>query len=344
MLTGQNVLLTGAGSPIGQGLVPRILEQDPTVLRLFDSNESHLEELMERFDDDRLRYLMGRVRDGQRVERAMEDVDVVLHISGMRHAEICEQNPFEAVQTNVFGLQNVVEAAIESGVEDVIFISSVDPANPAHTMGAAELLGEKMIAEANDHKGDHKTELVTARVGNIWHSSDSAVPRFAKQIRNGGPITVNGEGISRFFFTHDDVFGLISQALTHGRGGEVFIWKMPAVRLEDLAEVMVDQLAPQFGYEPTDVDVVYSDDQLNVRSNEEIMTKEEALRAYENDLLYVILPEGSRQSTFESQDEFTFLDGKQQSSENRQELEKPELGEFIADFDRKYLIDHRLYS
>lgn len=90
MLTGQNVLLTAAGSPIGQGLVPRILDQDPTVLRLFDSNESHLEELMERFDDDRLRYLMGRVRDGQRVGRAMEDIDVVLHISGMRHAEICE--------------------------------------------------------------------------------------------------------------------------------------------------------------------------------------------------------------------------------------------------------------
>jgi len=290
MLTGQNVLLTGAGSPIGQGLVPRILDQDPTVLRLFDSNESHLEELMERFDDDRLRYLMGRVRDGQRVERAMEDIDVVLHIAGMRHAEICEQNPFEAVQTNVFGLQNVVEAAIESGVEDVVFISSLDPTDPAHTMGAAELLGEKVIAEANEHKNNEKTELVTVRMGNIWHSSDSPIPRFTKQIRDGGPVTLGGEGMSRFFFTHDDVAELISQALTLGQGGEVFVSKMPAVWVEDLAEAMVEILAPEYGYDVSEIDIIVGDRRFGERSCEEIFTKAEAANAFENESLYAIQP------------------------------------------------------
>jgi len=224
MLTGQNILLTGAGSPIGQGLVPRILEQDPTVLRLFDSNESHPEELMERFDDDRLRYLMGRVRDEQRVERAMEDVDVVLYI------------------------------------EDVVFISSVDPANPAHTMRAAELLGEKM----------------------------------------------------------------------------------PAIRLEDLTEVMVDQLAPQFGYESADIDVIYSDDQLNIRSNEEIMTKQGALRAYEDNLLYVIPPEGSCPSTFESQDEFPKLDGVPQSLEGMREVKRSELADSLADSETYVLYSRKM--
>jgi len=323
MLTGQNVLLTGAGSPIGQGLVPRILEQDPAVLRLFDSNESHLEELMERFDDDRLRYLMGRVRDGQRVERAMEDIDVVLHISGMRHTEICEQNPFEAVQTNVFGLQNVAEAAIESGVEHVVFISSVDPADPAHTMGAAELLGEKVIAEANEHKDNEKTELVTVRVGNIWHSSDSPMPRFTKQIRDGGPITLGGKGMSRFFFTHDDVSDLILQALTLGQGGEVFISKMPAVWLEDLAEAIVEMGASEYGYDSTEIGITIDDQGWSERSHEQILAKTED-NIYENDILYVVQFNRGN-SLFEQKDGFELARKVDRSSKNTQKYSKEDI-------------------
>jgi len=284
---------------------------------------------MERFDDDRLRYLMGRVRDGQRVERAMEDVDVVLHIAGMRHAEICEQNPFEAVQTNVFGLQNVVEAAIESGVQNVVFISSLDPADPAHTMGAAELLGEKVITEANEHKDNEKTELVTARVGNIWHSSDSAIPRFTQQIRDGGPVTLGGEGMSRFFFTHDDVSDLISQALTLGQGGEVFISKMSAVWFEDLAEVLVEICAPEYGYDASEIDIIVGGRGFAERSCEQIFTKTEVTNTFENESLYAIQPVESpsrgKINTLEPASEVI------RSSDDRKKLSKDEIIESVME-------------
>ena len=329
MLTGQNVLLTGGGSPIGQGLVPRILEQDPAVLRVFDSTESNLEDVMDRFDDDRLRHLLGRVRDVERLERAMEDIDVVIHTAGMRHADICEENPFEAVQTNVFGLQNVVETAIEADVQHVVFTSNVDPADPAYTLGATELLGEKLITEANQNDDNEGTQLVTVRLGQILYSSDSVIPQFVEQIRNGGPVTLSREGMSRFFYTHTDVFELISEAIRRGQGGEVFIYKMPAVWLEDLAEVLTDHLARQFGYKPTDIDLTYSDKPSNERSNEVIISEQEAARAYENDTLYVIPPEEYDISSVESQEEYRLGDEIIQSTEHASKIKKPELTDSV---------------
>lgn len=329
MLTGQNVLLTGGGSPIGQGLVPRILEQDPAVLRVFDSTESNLEDVMDRFDDDRLRHLLGRVRDVERLERAMEDIDVVIHTAGMRYADICEQNPFEAVQTNVFGLQNVVETAIEADVQHVVFTSNVDPVDPAYTLGATELLGEKLITEANQHDDNEGTQLVSVRLGQILYSSDSVIPRFVEQIQNGGPVTLSREGMSRFFYTHNDVFKIISEAIRCGQGGEVFIYKMPAVWLEDLAEALTDQLAHQFGYKPTDIDLTYSDKPSNERLNEVIISEQEAGRAYENDTLYVIPPEEYDISSLESQEEYRLGDEIIQSTEHASKIKKPELTDSV---------------
>lgn len=324
MISGRNVLLIGGGS-VGRSLARRFLERDPAVLRILDNNEPNIADLKTTLDSDRCRYLVGDVRQEERLLRAMEDIDVVVHTAAMKHVSICEYNPFEAVKTNVLGIQNVVDAAIDAGVERVVFTSSDKAVNPANTMGTTKLLGEKLITAGNKHSGRPDLRLSSVRFGNVINSSQSVVPLFIDQIRSGGPVTLTDERMTRFFLTYDDVSDLVMQATTKTQGGEVFIYKMPAVRIEDLAEAMIDVLAPRFGHDPADIDIELIGRRPGETFHEEIMTLRESKRAYENDSLFAIRPETTEYLSFEETGEFQPAEDIIRSSEHAEKLPKEEI-------------------
>ena len=325
MITGQNVLLTGGAGSVAHTLVPKFLEQDPNVLRILDNSESGLARLKADLDDSRCRYLAGDVRDKDRLSRAMEDIDVVVHTAAMKHVDVCEYNPFEAVKTNVLGLQNVVDTAIDAGTKRVLFTSSDKAVTPANTMGTTKLLGEKLITAGNKHSGRHDLEFTSVRFGNIVNSSQSVIPLFSEQIRNGGPVTLTDKRMTRFFLTYEDVFDLISQALDETQGGEVFVYKMPAIRIEDLAEAMIEVLAPRLDYDSAEIDIEKIGRRPGETFHEEIMTEREAARAYENDSLYAIQPETTGSLSFDVPEHFDSASDIIRSSEDAPKLSKDEI-------------------
>ncbi|AEH36991.1 SDR family NAD(P)-dependent oxidoreductase [Halopiger xanaduensis] len=333
MITGQNVLLTGGAGSVGRSLIPRFLEQDPNVVRIFDNNEPALAEVKSQFDDDRCRFLAGDVRDGDRLERAMEDIDVVVHTAAMKHVDVCEYNPFEAVKTNALGLQNIVDAAIDSSVQRVVFTSSDKAVNPANTMGTTKLLGEKLVTAGNKHSGRQDLRLSSVRFGNVVNSSQSVIPIFADQIRTGGPVTLTDEAMTRFFLTYDDVFDLIAQTIDCMQGGEVFVYKMSAMRIVDLTEAMIETLAPQFGHDPAEIDVELIGRRPGETFHEEIMTDREVRRAYENDSMYSIIPETTKYLSYDYPDGFDEAENIVRSSEHAEKLTKAEIVDFLESGD-----------
>ena len=329
MLTGRTVLLTGGGS-VGQSLIPRILDHDPEELRVLDNNESGLAALKRQFDDERLRPVAGDIRDERCLRRAVERADDVIHTAAMKHVDICERNPYEAVKTNVIGHQNLVEAARDSSVERVVFTSSDKAVHPANAMGTSKLLGEQLITAGNYGAGEDLL-LTSVRFGNVINSSQSVIPHFTEQIRTGGPVTLTDERMTRFFLTYDDVFDLVSQALERTRGGEVFVYKMPAIRIVDLAGAMIDTIAPKYGHDPAEIDIELIGRRPGETFHEEIMTPMETARAYENDSLYAIRPESTRDRSVEYSGEFAPADDVVRSSEHAGKLSKREIVALLQD-------------
>ena len=325
MIADRNVLLTGGAGSVGRSLIPRLLDSDPRSLRILDNNEPGLAALKSRFDDDRCRFFAGDVRDKDRLIRAMEDVDVVIHTAAMKHVDICEYNPFEAVKTNALGLQNVVDAAIDENVDRVVFTSSDKAVDPANTMGTTKLLGEKLITAGNTYRGERDLRLSSVRFGNVINSSQSVIPLFADQISNGGPVTLTDERMTRFFLTYDDVFDLVTGALEHTTGGEVFVYKMPAIRIPDLAEAMITTIAPRHGYEPEEIDIEVIGRRPGETFHEEIMTARETSRAYENDDIYAVFPETTDVRAQEVPDDLTETSDVVRSSEHAEKLSQDEI-------------------
>ena len=325
MIADRNVLLTGGAGSVGRSLIPRLLDADPASLRLLDNNEPGLARLRSQLDDDHCRFFAGDVRDKDRLTRAMENVDVVIHTAAMKHVDICEYNPFEAVKTNALGLQNVVDVAIDENVDRVVFTSSDKAVDPANTMGTTKLLGEKLISAGNTYRGDRDLRLCSVRFGNVINSSQSVIPLFAEQIAEGGPVTLTDERMTRFFLTYDDVFDLVTGALEHTTGGEVFVYKMPAIRIPDLAHAMIETLAPRHGYDLDEIDIETIGRRPGETFHEEIMTEREVTRAYENDDLFSVFPEATGVRTPEIPDGLTESSDVVRSSKNAEKLSKDEI-------------------
>ena len=325
MIAGNTVLLTGGAGSVGRSLIPRILDQDPTTLRILDNSESGLASLRAELNDDRCRFFAGDVRDADRLSRAIANVDTVFHTAAMKHVDICEYNPFEAVKTNALGLQNVVDAAVDADVSRFVFTSSDKAVHPANTMGTTKLLGEKLVTAGNVYSGGSDIDLASVRFGNVINSSRSVIPLFTEQIRDGGPVSLTDERMTRFFLTYDDVFDLVTSAAEKTRGGEVFVYKMPAIRIVDLAEAMIETLAPMYGHDPDTIEIEIIGPRPGETFHEEIMTEREAVRAYENDTMYAILPEESELRTPTPPEGFSEVSDLVLSSKNAEKLPKNEI-------------------
>jgi len=287
----KKILVTGGTGTVGRAIVEHLLDLEPAVVRVYSRDESKQFAMAHDLGHhSRLRFLIGDVRDAKRIQYALEDIDIVFHCAGMKHVPACEYNPFEAVKTNVMGTQNLIEAVFRENVKKVIFTGTDKAANPTNTMGATKLLAERLISSANYYKGNRKTVFTSIRFGNVMGSRGSVIPLFRRQIEKGGPVTVTDGNITRFMMTTQEAVRLVFLATRMARGGEVFTLKMPALRLGDLIEVMIEALAPKFGFEPSQIPI----EQIGLRPGEkpyeEILTEADAKNACENDFMYITPP------------------------------------------------------
>ena len=286
----KKIIVTGGTGSIGSEIVRRVLQYNPEVVRILSRDESKQFELEQEIGDlENVRFLIGDVRDKDRLNRAFEDIDVVFHAAAMKHVPACEYNPFEAVKTNVVGTQNVIDAALDNSVGKVIAISTDKAASPINTMGATKLLAEKLLIDANFYKGHRKTVFSCVRFGNVMGSRGSVIPLFEKQIKNGGPVKVTDPEMTRFMMTIPQAVDLVFKATKKAQGGEIFIFKMTVVKLGDLANVMIAHLAPKFGYNSEAIRI----DTIGIRNGEKmyehLMNEEEARYAYETEDMFVVL-------------------------------------------------------
>jgi len=339
MITDKNVLVTGGAGSVGQILVRRLLEQDPHVIRILDQSEPGLARFKSAIDNDRCRFLVGDVRDKDRLARAVDGIDIIVHTAAMKHVDISEYNPFEAVKTNVLGLQNLIDVSIDANVGRLIFTSSDKAAHPANTMGTTKLLGEKLITAANKYSGDHDIKLASVRFGNVINSSQSVIPVFREQIKTGGPVTLTDPKMTRFFLTYDDVADLVTGALEYTEGGEIFIKKMDAIRIEDLAEAMIDVFAPRYGDDPSEIEIVETGARVGETFDEKILTQREVSRTVENDSLYGVPPEQASENGYLSHngiDGFEPVDDVVRSSEHANKLTRDEIHQLLeSEFEEK---------
>jgi FlaA1/EpsC-like NDP-sugar epimerase len=287
---GKTVLVTGGVGSIGSYLVQELLKYEPASIRVFDNNETGLFDLEQSLQSGTIRLLVGDIRDKERLNVAMEGVDIVFHAAALKHVPLCEFNPYDAVKTNVIGTQNVLDAAYEQGVKKVITISTDKAVNPSNVMGATKLLAERLTISANMYRGHKRSAFSCVRFGNVLNSRGSVIPLFTQQIKKGGPITVTHPEMKRFFMDIPSATGLILKAGMLSTGNEIFILKMPAAHIMDLAEVMRDLLAPQYGFNPEDIPIEIIGVRVGEKIDEELLLVDETSCVYENDDLILVIP------------------------------------------------------
>jgi len=235
----QTILLTGGTGSFGKHFCRVILERfNPKAIRVFSRDELKQHEMKIEFDSDpRLRFLIGDVRDGQRLKRAMEGATMAVHAAALKQVPACEYNPIEAVKTNVHGAQNVIDAAIDTGVKKVIALSTDKAVNPVNLYGATKLCSDKLFIQGNAYAGNKETRFACVRYGNVIGSRGSVIPLFLKQ-KDTGTITITDERMTRFWITLDEAVRLVVKGFYYMEGGEIFVPKIPSMRITDLAEAV----------------------------------------------------------------------------------------------------------
>lgn len=295
---GKNILVTGGTGSIGSDIVRKVLQYKPTVVRVFSNDENGLFNLeQELLSYSNSRFLVGDVKDKERLRMAIENIDFVFHAAALKHVPLCEYNPFEAVKTNVLGTQNVIEVAMDEEVEKLITISTDKAVNPVNVMGATKLLAERLTISANYYKGEKRTAFSCVRFGNVLDSRGSVVPSFREQIRKGGPVTLTDPDMTRFVMSIQKAVELVLEAAAIAQEGEILILKMPALRIVDLAEAMIEELAPKYGYNPESIKVEISGKRAGEKIYEELLTADEAINASEIEDMFIITPAAKTQES-----------------------------------------------
>jgi FlaA1/EpsC-like NDP-sugar epimerase len=287
----KRVLVTGGTGSIGAEIVTQLLEHGVQVVRVLSNDENSLFNMRAQLDDERLRYLLGDVRDEKRMRIASRDVELVFHAAALKHVPIGEYNPFELVQTNVIGTQNAISAALDENVERFLLIGTDKAVNPTSVLGASKLLCEKLVVDASAYRGNRRTRFASIRFGNVLNSRGSVLEVFQDQIRRGGPVTVTDREMTRFAISASQAVSCVLQAMATMLGGEIFVPKMQALRVMDLAETLVKELSPKYGLDPRKIAIETTKARPGEKTHEELMTDRELERCSELEDMYVVVPE-----------------------------------------------------
>jgi len=275
----QSILLTGGTGSFGKHFCKVMLEKyHPKVIRIYSRDELKQHEMRQTFGDDVIRYFIGDVRDADRLRRAMEGIDIVIHAAALKQVPSCEYNPFEAVKTNVYGAQNVIDAAIDTGVKKVVALSTDKAVNPVNLYGATKLCADKIFIQGNAYSGSRGTHFSCVRYGNVIGSRGSVIPLFREQ-KKTGKITITDERMTRFWLTLDQAVELVVNALCHMQGGEIFVPKIPSMKIMDLAKAVAPECKMEaIGIRPGE------------KLHEALIMEEEGRNTVAYNGMYVIMP------------------------------------------------------
>lgn len=279
-LSGKIILVTGGTGSFGKKFSEVVLkEHNPKVIRIFSRGELMQQKMREQFNDERLRFFIGDVRDRDRLYRATNNVDIVVHAAALKQVPTCEYNPIEAIKTNIDGAINVIDAAIDNEVEKVMALSTDKAVHPINLYGATKLVAEKLFIQANSYTGERKTIISCVRYGNVVGSRGSVIPVFKEQ-KKKGIVTVTDERMTRFWITQEQAVRFIIDCIEKMKGGEVFIPKIPSMKVTDL----IDVIAPNAKREVTGI-------RPGEKINEVLLIEEEARHSKEFDSYFVVEPE-----------------------------------------------------
>lgn len=288
---GSTVAVTGAAGTVGKALVRMLLGLGCERVFGLDNNEGDLFYLSGVLKDEpRFESFLCDITDIEPLRYFLGGVDYVFHAAAYKNVPVCERSPSLAVQTNIIGTENVILASRHNNVKRVLFTSSDKAVNPTNVMGTTKLMGERLITAANSLTKGAGTLFTSTRFGNVAGSRGSVVPVFIQQIAAGGPVTITDKRMTRFIMTLEEATSLVLQSMVMAKGGEAFVTKMPVFQISDLAQVMVEELAPRFGHRPQDIKIVEIGPRPGEKLYEELITDEEIQRTYEQDELLAVLP------------------------------------------------------
>ena len=240
MFENKKILVTGGTGSLGIALTTKLLKTNAETIRIFSRDELKQSQMESHFHDERLRFLIGDVRDKERLENAVEGIDIVVHTAALKQVPVIEYNPFEAIKTNVQGSQNLVEACLNKNVGFALAIGTDKAVSPFNTYGATKLLMERLFVSANYYKGERKTKFACVRYGNVLGSRGSIIPKFIEQIMSGDKITITDPNMTRFNITIDQALDLIFRVIKNTVGGDIHIPKLNAYKVGDVKDVLLD--------------------------------------------------------------------------------------------------------
>ena len=287
MLSNKTLLVTGGTGSFGKKFIKTVFEKYPDVKKIIvysrDEYKQFVMQNMPEFKkfENKLRFFIGDVRDKERMLRAFENVDIIIHAAALKQVPACEYNPFEAIKTNIHGAQNIIDCAIDRGVEKVVALSTDKACAPINLYGATKLCSDKLFIAGNAYCGDKKTRFSVVRYGNVAGSRGSVIPFFQKLISEGATeLPITDMKMTRFWLKLEQAVEMVLEAINHMKGGELYVKKIPSMKMPELAQAMAPNLKlKEIGIRPGE------------KIHEQMITKEDAPNTIEFGDFYIILPQ-----------------------------------------------------
>ncbi len=289
---GKSILVTGGTGSIGSEIVRQLLQYKPKTVRVFARSEQGHHRFRREIGPGftPVRFIVGDIRDRDRLRLAMEGVDIVFHAAAMKHVDICDSEPFEAVKTNIIGTQNVIDMARESDVEKFIGISTDKAVNPEGILGTSKLMAEKLILNSYYYRGLRRTKYTCVRFGNVLGSQGSILPLLKNQIERQGYVTITDPEMTRFVMSIPRAVNLVLGAAILTKGQEIFVFKMPSVRIGDLVNAAVKYYAPLYNKKSSEIKIKTIGYRLGEKKHEQLLASHEANRVLETPDMFILLP------------------------------------------------------
>jgi FlaA1/EpsC-like NDP-sugar epimerase len=317
LFSGKKILVTGGTGSIGSCIVRELLKFDISEVDVFSRDEIKQFMMRKAINDKRLNFIVGDVREYKSLERAFEmnDFDIVYHAAAMKHVVVCEENPLEAVKTNIVGTQNVVDLARKYGVPKLINISTDKAVNPCNVMGATKLIGERIVLNAN---------YTSVRFGNVAGSRGSVIPALIEEMIRKRQITITNPSVTRFVMRTSDAVKLVLKATQYAKGGEIFVLKMKAFKLQDLVDVLINYVAPKLGICSEEIKVNVTGLIHGEKLHEDLVSKLEIPYLHDLGDFYIIKPKASAKTL--EKEHLIF------SSDNTEFISKDELIKIVNEY------------